>query len=93
MQIDVPNFERNYYFYSKIYKMGLAKVFGVIFCLVSFIWGTILLFSYGSKMFDNATGGTRSLADVNLLIPLLVFAIVFIFGNVLVRDRILEDHH
>lgn len=73
--------------------MGIAKVVGVIFILFSFIWGTILLFSYGSKLFDNATGGVRSLGEVHLLIPLLVCAIFFIFGNVLVRDRILEEEH
>jgi uncharacterized membrane protein len=73
--------------------MGLPKVFGVIFILLSFIWGSILLFSYGSKIFDNATGGSRSLADVNLFIPLLICAIFFIFGNVLIKDRVLDDKH
>jgi hypothetical protein len=73
--------------------MGLPKVFGVIFILLSFIWGTILLFSYGSKMFDNASGGSRSLAETHLLIPLIICAFFFIFGNVLIKDRVLEDKH
>ena len=73
--------------------MGLAKVFGVIMVLLSSMWGVILLFSYASQMFNNATGGSRSLADVGLLIPLMVCAVFFILGNVLVRDRILDDSH
>ncbi len=73
--------------------MGIAKVVGVIFILFSSIWGTILLFSYGSKMFDNASGGLRSLGEVGLLIPLMICAIAFIFGQVLVRDRILDEKH
>jgi len=80
-------------FVSNSYQMGLAKAFGVIFTLLSFIWGAILLFSYGSKMFDNATGGSRSLAETHLLIPLMICAFFFIFGQVLIKDRILEDKH
>lgn len=73
--------------------MGLPKVFGVIFILASVIWGTILGFTYISHSFNNATGGRHSLGELGLLIPLMICGFFFIFGNILVRDRVLDSHH
>lgn len=73
--------------------MGIPKVIGVIFILLSTIWGTLMGFTYIAKSFDNETGGRISLGEAGVLIPLLICALFFILGYVLTKDRVLDSHH
>ncbi len=71
----------------------MAKVIGVIFILLSGIWGSLMAFTYMSKSFDNETGGLVSLGDAGVLIPIIVCAVFGILGYIMFHYKVLDSHH
>jgi hypothetical protein len=78
--------------------MGISKVIGVIFILLSVLVGITVTFVYwnSSAYLDYNTGASMNLLErmtmEGIFIPYIVCLVFFVLGFFMTRDRVLEHH-
>lgn len=88
----------NSYFWPKLIQMGIPKVLGAIFIVLSTLVGITVTFLYwnSSAYIDYNTGANMNLLErmtnSGILVPYIICTIFFVLGFFLSRDRVL-DHH
>jgi hypothetical protein len=81
------------YFCDKSYIM-ITRVIGVCLLIFSSLWLLITTFVYlNSSAVLNYNKPTQTMPEAGVFFPFMVFAILWIFGFLLVKDKVYDHHH
>ncbi len=74
----------------------MTKVFGAILCVLGFIYVTVSAFLYlnSSAHLDYNTGKLQTMSQAGVFYYAMFSFIIFAFGVILAKDKVLNnDHH
>jgi hypothetical protein len=72
----------------------ITRVIGVCLLIFSSLWLLITAFVYlNSPAVLNYNAPTKTMAEAGVFFPFMVFIILWIFGFLLVKDKVYDHHH